>query len=64
MTFFARAVFVLLVGATFFAFFAAQRLKSAPPVAKLVGTPRYFSPNEDGRRDTSATASSCRSPTT
>ena len=52
MTFFARAVFVLLVGATFFAFFAAQRLKSAPPVAKLVGTARYFSPNEDGRRDT------------
>ena len=51
MTFFARAVFVLLVGATFFAFFAAQRLKSAPPVAQLAGTPRYFSPNGDGRRD-------------
>jgi flagellar hook assembly protein FlgD len=51
VTFFARAVFVLLVGATFFAFFAAQRLKSAPPVAQLAATKRYFSPNADGRRD-------------
>jgi hypothetical protein len=51
VTFFARAVFFLLVGATFFAFFAAQRLKSAPPVAELAGTKRYFSPNADGRRD-------------
>jgi hypothetical protein len=49
---FARAVFVLLVAATFSAFFAAQRLKSAPPVATITKLTRHFSPNGDGRRDT------------
>jgi flagellar hook assembly protein FlgD len=48
---FARVVFVLLVAATFAAFFAAQRLKSAPPVAKITKLTRHFSPNGDGRRD-------------
>jgi hypothetical protein len=48
---FARVVFVLLVAATFSAFFAAQRLKSAPPVATIKQATRHFSPNGDGRRD-------------
>jgi len=48
---FARAVFVLLVAATFSAFFAAQRLKSAPPVATIKQITQHFSPNGDGRRD-------------
>jgi N,N-dimethylformamidase beta subunit-like, C-terminal/FlgD Ig-like domain len=48
---FARAVFVLLVAATFSAFFAAQRLKSTPPVATINALTRHFSPNGDGRRD-------------
>jgi FlgD Ig-like domain len=48
---FARVVFVLLVAATFSAFFAAQRLKSAPPVATIKKLTRHFSPNGDGRRD-------------
>jgi FlgD Ig-like domain len=51
VTLFARAVFVLLVGATFAAFFVAQRLKGGPPVAKLVDMPTAFSPNGDGRKD-------------
>ena len=51
MTWPARAVFVLLVGATFAAFFAAQRLKGSPPVVLLRGVVRDFSPNGDGRRD-------------
>lgn len=51
MTLFARAVFVLLVGATFSAFFVAQRLKSAPPVVELARLTKFFSPNGDGRRD-------------
>jgi hypothetical protein len=51
VSFFARAVFVLLVAATFSAFFAAQRLKSAPPVATIKKITRHFSPNGDGRRD-------------
>ena len=32
MTLVARVTFLVLVGATFAAFFVAQRLKSAPPV--------------------------------
>jgi hypothetical protein len=40
----ARAAFVLLVAATFGAFFLAQRLKSAPPVIHVGGLARYFSP--------------------
>jgi hypothetical protein len=47
----ARAVFVLLVGATFAAFFTAQRLKGSAPVVLLRGVVRDFSPNGDGRRD-------------
>ena len=47
----ARAVFVLLVVATFAAFFVAQRLKSAPTVANLRSISQHFSPNDDGRRD-------------
>jgi hypothetical protein len=47
----ARVVFVLLVAATFSAFFAAQRLKSTPPVATIKKITRHFSPNGDGRRD-------------
>ena len=53
MTVYARAVFVLLVAATFAAFFAAQRLKSAPQVAGIKKMTRHFSPNGDGRRDVS-----------
>ena len=51
MSLFARVVFVLLVAATFSAFFAAQRLKSAPPVATIKRITHHFSPNGDGRRD-------------
>lgn len=51
MTLFARAVFVLLVVASFAAFFVAQRLKSAPLVANLRHVTQHFSPNGDGRRD-------------
>ena len=51
MTWLARITFVVLVGATFSAFFVAQRLKSAPPVIELRGLARYFSPNGDGVRD-------------
>src|SRR5262249_11452640 len=41
----ARAAFVLLVAATFGAFFLAQRLKSSPPVIHLAGLARAFSPS-------------------
>ena len=51
MSLFARAAFVLLVVASFAAFFVAQRLKSAPQVARITGITRQFSPNGDGRRD-------------
>ena len=51
MTRLARVVFVLLIGATFAAFFAAQRLKGEPPVAEVLGLARYFSPNGDHRKD-------------
>ena len=47
----ARAVFLVLVGATFSAFFVAQRLKSTPPVIDVNGLARFFSPNGDGVRD-------------
>jgi hypothetical protein len=53
VTVYARAVFVLLVAATFAAFFVAQRLKSAPQVAGIKKMTRHFSPNGDGRRDVS-----------
>lgn len=51
MTPLARAVFVLLVGATFAAFFAAQRIKGEPAVAQVVSLARVFSPNGDGRKE-------------
>jgi FlgD Ig-like domain len=47
----ARITFLVLVAATFAAFFAAQRLKSAPPVIRLATYTRAFSPNGDGRND-------------
>jgi hypothetical protein len=47
----AVAVFVLLVGATFGAFFAAQRLKGATPIVELRGAKRPFSPNGDEHRE-------------
>lgn len=47
----ARAGFVLLVAASFAAFFVAQRLKSAPLVAVIARSTGAFSPNGDGRRD-------------
>ena len=51
MTWLARAVFVVLLAATFAAFFAAQRLKGAAPVVQVRGLDPYFSPNGDGRQD-------------
>ena len=51
MTLFARVVFIVLVGATFAAFFAAQRLKGAPPVVRVTKMTKFFSPNGDGVRD-------------
>ena len=52
MTLVARVTFLVLVGATFSAFFVAQRLKSAPSVITVTGLARYFSPNGDKVRDT------------
>jgi flagellar hook assembly protein FlgD len=52
MTLVARVTFLVLVGATFSAFFVAQRLKSAPSVITITGLARYFSPNGDKARDT------------
>src|SRR4051794_3021771 len=46
----ARITFVVLVLATFGAFFVAQRLKNAPSVID-VKLARYFSPNGDGDKD-------------
>ena len=51
MTPLARAVFVLLVGATFAAFFAAQRVKGEPAVARVVSLWKVFSPNGDGAKE-------------
>ena len=48
---FSRVVFLLLVGATFSAFFVAQELKSRPPVVKVTRVTQFFSPDGDGRRD-------------
>jgi hypothetical protein len=52
LSLFARAAFVLLVVASFAAFFVAQRLKSAPQVARITALTNQFSPNADGRVDT------------
>ncbi len=46
-----RVVFGLLVLATFFAFFAAQRLKNTDPLVYSVSFKRYISPNDDGLRE-------------
>ena len=46
------AVFLLLVGATITAFFAAQRLKHQPPLLRQKAGDRAFSPNGDGVKDT------------
>ncbi|MFT4049194.1 MAG: hypothetical protein QM648_05065 [Solirubrobacterales bacterium] len=46
-----RVVFGLLVLATFFAFFAAQRLKHTDPLVYSVSFKRYISPNDDGLRE-------------
>ena len=51
MTLVARVTFLVLVGASFSAFFVAQRLKSTPPVIEVREITRYFSPNGDGKRD-------------
>jgi FlgD Ig-like domain len=47
----ARAVFIILVGATVAAFFAAQRLKGEPAVAQVESLAAVFSPNDDGVKD-------------
>jgi flagellar hook assembly protein FlgD len=47
----ALAAFVVLVAATFAAFFVAQRLKGAPPVVELHHARSPFSPNGDHRLD-------------
>jgi N,N-dimethylformamidase beta subunit-like, C-terminal/FlgD Ig-like domain len=47
----ARAVFILLVGATVAAFFTAQRLKGEPAVAKVRSLVHVFSPNGDHFKD-------------
>ncbi len=44
MTLVARITFLVLVGATFSAFFVAQRLKSSPPVIQVGSLNRAFSP--------------------
>ena len=47
----ARITFVVLVGATFAAFFVAQRLKSSPPRIDVRGVDPVLSPNGDGRKE-------------
>jgi hypothetical protein len=44
VTLVARITFLVLVGATFAAFFVAQRLKSSPPVIRVGSLNRAFSP--------------------
>src|SRR5215216_1490040 len=51
MTIVARVTFLVLVGASFSAFFVAQRVKSTPPVIDVRKITRTFSPNGDGQRD-------------
>jgi hypothetical protein len=47
----ARAVFIVLVGATIAAFFTAQRLKGEPAVAQVRSLAAVFSPNGDHVKD-------------
>lgn len=49
--FLSRALFAVLVAATFAAFFVAQRVKRAQPVIEKVTFTKYLSPNGDGIRD-------------
>ena len=51
MTLVARVTFLVLVGASFSAFFVAQRLKSTPAIIDVGSIARYFSPNGDGNKD-------------
>jgi hypothetical protein len=51
MTIVARVTFLVLVGASFSAFFVAQRLKSTPPFIEVRALTQFFSPNGDGQRD-------------
>ena len=51
MTLVARITFLILVAATFAAFFVAQRLKSEPPVITVGRITSDISPNGDGKRD-------------
>src|SRR3954468_207855 len=44
VTLVARITFLVLVGATFAAFFVAQRLKSSPPFIRVAKLDRAFSP--------------------
>jgi len=46
-------VFAALVLATFAAFFVTTRLKRSPPVVEQLSFKRHFSPNADGRADSS-----------
>jgi hypothetical protein len=46
-----RALFCVLVAASFAAFFVAQRVKRAQPVVEKVRFTRYLSPNGDGIRE-------------
>jgi hypothetical protein len=50
VTLVARITFLVLVGATFAAFFVAQRLKSSPPVIRLGSLERAFSPDRRPNR--------------
>jgi N,N-dimethylformamidase beta subunit-like protein len=51
MTLVTRVTFLVLVAASFSAFFVAQRLKSTPPFITVGAINRSFSPNGDGVRD-------------
>jgi hypothetical protein len=51
VTLVARVTFLVLVGASFSAFFVAQRLKSTPAIIDVGSIARYFSPNGDGQKD-------------
>lgn len=50
----ARVAFLLLVAASFGAFFVAQRLKTESPVIAKFKRDRFFSPDGDGRKDRAA----------
>ena len=65
MTLVARVTFLVLVGATFSAFFVAQRLKSTPPVIDGPQRSRATSrPTATASATSTRSRSGCRSPTT